>query len=110
MSLTDAVRAIRLLGSRPDAVGPYNLSAPQPLPNRELLKVLGRLVGVRAMARIPVPVARVAIGPIANEVFGGLRVLPARLEQAGFTFTYPDAESTLRAALSEPPTGVRWRE
>lgn len=58
------------------------------------------------MARIPVSVASVAIGPLASEVFGGLRVSPHRLEQAGFTFTHPDASAALRAALRsgrEPP-------
>jgi NAD dependent epimerase/dehydratase family enzyme len=61
---------------------------------------LGRLTGVRAMVRIPVPVARVAIGPVASEVFGGLRVLPARLEQAGFTFGQPNASPVLAAAFA----------
>jgi hypothetical protein len=46
----------------------------------------------------PLPVARVDIGPLASEVFGALRVLPRRLEQAGFTST----NRTPRPSLLRP--------
>jgi uncharacterized protein (TIGR01777 family) len=99
ISLTDTVRAIRFLTDDPAAAGPYNLSGPDPLRNRELLRVLARATGARVLVRLPLPVLRVALGRIATEVFGGLRVLPDRLETAGFVFDQPAADATIRAAL-----------
>jgi uncharacterized protein (TIGR01777 family) len=102
LSLADAVRAIRFLGTS-DLAGPVNVSVPAPLRNAELMRVLRRLVGAPLVVPVPLPLPllRLAVGAIATEVFGGLRVLPACLLDAGFAFAHPDAESTLRAALSE---------
>jgi uncharacterized protein (TIGR01777 family) len=100
LSLTDAVRAIRFLATHPGAAGPYNISTPDPLRNKEFMRVLARVTRARMLVRLPVPVLRLAMGPIAPEVLGGLRVLPARLTGAGFAFAHPGAESTLRDALA----------
>lgn len=101
-SLHDAVRAIRFLGER-DIEGPVNVSAPNPMRNADLMRLLRHLLKARLAIPFPIPRAllRVGLGRIANEVFGGLRVLPTRLEAAGFTFTHPTVEDMLRAALSE---------
>lgn len=100
ISLHDVVRAVRFLGAA-DLEGPVNVSAPNPMRNGELMRLLRRLLGTRAALPVPLPrlLLRLGIGRIADEVFGGLRVIPARLEGAGFTFGHPDAESILRAAL-----------
>jgi uncharacterized protein (TIGR01777 family) len=101
LSLTDTVRAIRFLGSEPDVSGPYNISSPDPLPNRDLLRLLASATGARVRVRLPTPVLHVGLGKIATEVFGGLRVMPARLQDAGFTFHHPTATSTIQAALTD---------
>ncbi|GAA1663903.1 TIGR01777 family oxidoreductase [Fodinicola feengrottensis] len=101
LGLTDTVRAIQFLGREPAAAGPYNISSPYPLPNRELMRVLGKMTGARVTVPLPLPLLRLTLGGIATEVFGGLRVLPSRLQEAGFSFTHPDAESTLKAALAD---------
>lgn len=102
-SLEDTVRAVRFLGAEPTLDGPFNVSTPNPIRNADLMRLLRRMVGARLTLPLPIPRAllHLALGRIATEVFGGLRVIPARLEEAGFTFAHPDAESTLRAALSE---------
>ncbi|WP_163508171.1 TIGR01777 family oxidoreductase [Fodinicola acaciae] len=99
LSLTDAIRAIRFLATNADASGPYNISAPEPPPNRELMRVLAAATGARVRVRLPAPVLRVMLGKMADEVFGSLRVMPRRLHQAGFDFRHPDAKAIVRAAL-----------
>jgi uncharacterized protein len=82
-------------------VGPVNAVAPHPVSNAEYAAILGRVL--RRPAVIPVP----HIGPRgllgtegARELLeAGQRVLPARLEEAGHTFRYPDLESCLRHEL-----------
>jgi hypothetical protein len=52
---------------------------------------------------LPVPgfALRAAIGPFADEaVLASQRVLPRRLEAAGFTFAHPDIDTALAADLS----------
>lgn len=102
LSLTDTVRAMRFLAEDdPGAAGPYNVSSPQPVPNKNLMRTLSRVTGARLLLRVPRPALRIALGPMANEIFGGLRVVPHRLTEAGFRFAQPDPESVLRAALAD---------
>ncbi|MBM7786151.1 TIGR01777 family oxidoreductase [Tenggerimyces flavus] len=102
VSLHDAVRAVRFLAEA-DEEGPVNVSAPSPMRNADLMRLLRDLLRTRLALPFPIPQAllRIGLGRIADEVFGGLRVLPERLREAGFTFTHPDVEDMLRAALSE---------
>jgi uncharacterized protein (TIGR01777 family) len=106
VSLHDAVRAIRFLGEGSGLDGPVNIGTPNPMRNADLMRLLRRLLDTPFSLPVPVPRALLyaGLGQIANEVFGGLRVIPDRLTEAGFTFTHPDAESTLRAALNENRT------
>jgi len=100
VSLTDTVRAIRFLGTLPGARGPYNVTAPHPVRSRELTRALARALRRPAVLRIPGWALRIALGGMATEVFGGLRVVPARLAGAGFRYAHEDVDSALRDALA----------
>jgi uncharacterized protein len=99
VSLTDTVRAIRFLIDRPGARGPYNITAPGPVRSREFTRALAAAVGRPAALRVPIWVLRAALGEVASEVFGGLRVLPGRLAESGFRFEHEDVGAVLRDAL-----------
>jgi hypothetical protein len=43
---------------------------------------------------------KLLLGGYSTELLSSKRVLPERLEQAGFQFRHPDLEGALRAALS----------
>jgi uncharacterized protein len=101
VTLTDAIRALRFLADCPGAAGPYNISAPEPVRNKELMRALARATGARALLPVPLPVLRAALGGIAGEVFGGLRVIPHRLTEAGFRFSHPDPDAAVRGALAD---------
>jgi len=100
LSLTDAVRAIRFLATHPQAQGPYNLTAPNPVRSRECVDALSAAVGARTTLPIPVPVLRLVMGEVAAEAIGSLRVVPNRLAEAGFTHRHPDIASSVRDALT----------
>ncbi|MBS2547987.1 TIGR01777 family oxidoreductase [Catenulispora sp. NL8] len=101
LSLHDAVEAVRFLAERPEAEGPYNLSAPAPLRATDFTRALASAVGKTARLRLPVWALRIGVGQMGPEVLGSLRVLPERLSAAGFRFRDADIESALRAALRE---------
>ena len=70
------------------------------MPNREFADALGRALHRPARLRVPFAVLRPAFGGIAAEVFGGLRVVPARLTAEGFVCRHPDVDTAIRAALT----------
>jgi NAD dependent epimerase/dehydratase family enzyme len=71
------------------------------VPSRQLTTALAAALHRPAVLRIPLWTLRVGLGPIAAEVFGGLRVVPARLTEAGMRFHHQDIDAVLRDALAE---------
>lgn len=98
IALHDEVAALRHLLARADLSGPFNLTAPQPLTNREITAAMGRVLGRPTVFAVPAQVLRAVLGELSSEVLGSQRVLPARLLESGFTFAFPGIEDALRAA------------
>jgi hypothetical protein len=65
---------------------------------RALAKALHR----PAVLQVPASVARLALGELSTELLGSCRVVPARLEAAGFTFQHPTIGPALAAAVAAP--------
>lgn len=99
IALHDEIAALRFLLDTPSVSGPVNLTAPEPLTNREITKAMGRVLHRPTVATVPAPVLRLALGEFAGDVLGSQRVRPKVLLDAGFTFTYPEIEQAIRAAL-----------
>jgi len=88
----DLVRAVDFLIGKDDIDGVVNISSPNPLPNREFMRVLRQAWG----ARIGLPanewmleVAALLMGTESELLIKSRRVVPARLLQAGFRFEFP---------------------
>lgn len=97
----DWVEAVKFLMERPEAQGPYNLTAPQPVSNAEFARTLGRVMGRPSWLPVPAFALRLLFGEGADFLLTGQFVLPRRLQEAGFSFRYPDLESALRAILRD---------
>lgn len=100
ISLDDVVGALHHLLQHDDCAGPYNLVAPQPVTNAEFVATLGRVL--RRPAFIPVPAFALTalFGEMAEAtILGGQRVLPVRLQGAGFAHEHPRLEEALRFEL-----------
>ncbi|MGP4110723.1 TIGR01777 family oxidoreductase [Streptomyces sp. 4N509B] len=101
ISLDDHVAAQRfLLREETGLSGPVNLTGPEPLPNREITRAMGRALHRPTVFFVPTPLLRVVVGEFAQDVVGSQRVLPSRLLAAGFTFSHPGIDAALRAALA----------
>ncbi|MEU8649002.1 TIGR01777 family oxidoreductase [Streptomyces sp. NPDC048737] len=98
IALHDEVAAIRHLLDRDDLSGPFNLTAPEPLTNREVTAAMGRVLRRPTLFSVPAPVLRGVLGEMAGDVLGSARVVPKRLLESGFTFAFPGIEDALRAA------------
>lgn len=98
--LDDEVRAIRFLLESESAVGPYNLCAPNPLKNKDFAKVIGQVMNRPAFFPTPAFALKLSLGEIAAIVLDGRRAVPQKLEEAGFTFKYPQAQEALMDLLN----------
>jgi hypothetical protein len=98
--LDDVVGGILYCVDQEAAAGPVNLTAPNPVPNRELAHTLGRVLHRPAVLPVPAVALRLLYGEMASIVLGGQRVIPARLQQLGYEFRYAELEPALRDVLS----------
>jgi len=99
VSLHDEVAAIRHVLDTESLSGPVNVTAPEPLTNREITEAMGRVLHRPTLFTAPAPLLRLALGDMAGDILGSQRVLPTRLLDSGFTFAFPSIEGALRAAL-----------
>jgi uncharacterized protein (TIGR01777 family) len=103
IALDDEIRAIVWVLEN-DVCGPVNLTAPNPITNREFTRVLGTILS--RPARFPVPAfgPRLLLGSERAEalLLTSARVRPAVLVSSGFTFSHTSLEAGLRDMLNPP--------
>ncbi len=89
----DFIRAIEFLIAREALSGPVNLASPHPVPNRDFMRILRESWGTRF--GLPATAWMIEIGTFfmrteSELVLKSRRVIPGRLEAAGFEFAYPE--------------------
>ncbi|MEU2537193.1 TIGR01777 family oxidoreductase [Streptomyces iakyrus] len=99
IALHDEVAAIRHLIDTDGLSGPFNVTAPHPVTNREITAAMGRVLHRPTLFPVPAAVLRTVLGEMAGDVLGSARVLPTRLLESGFRFAFPEIEGAIRAAL-----------
>lgn len=100
ISRADWLEAVVRLMTDDSLGGAFNLSAPQPATNAEFTKAMGRAVHRPTVLPVPAAAVKLAAGTLSGEVLGSIRVVPRRLEQAGFVFQHPTVDEQLRAAFA----------
>ncbi|MSP21768.1 MAG: TIGR01777 family protein [Dehalococcoidia bacterium] len=95
----DLVRAIEWVLTH-DVTGAVNVVSPLPMRNSELTSALSRVLRRPALFPVPAFALKLVLGGSADELLlASQRVMPRRLLDAGFEFTLPGIEETLRAEL-----------
>lgn len=86
---------------RSDLAGAVNLTAPNPVTNRQFTKALGSALRRPTVFPVPSFAARALFGEMGEQMLlGGQRVLPARLLDAGFDFAAPTIDVALANIFS----------
>lgn len=95
----DLARAVAWLLDREDVEGPVNLAAPEPLPQRELMRALRAAAGVPIglpATRWMIEIAALLYRTDTELLLKSRRVVPARLLDAGFRFDFPSWPAAAR--------------
>ena len=102
IALHDLVRALQFLIDTTSVSGPVNISAPKPVTNADFSHTLGDVLHRPVVATVPEFAVKMMFGEMGEEtLLSGQRVLPKRLEEAGFRFEYPELASALRHELGK---------
>ncbi|HEX7151530.1 MAG TPA: TIGR01777 family oxidoreductase [Thermoanaerobaculia bacterium] len=89
----DALRAIEWAIASDTVRGVYNITAPEPVRNRDFAHALGRAMRRPSFMPTPAFALKAAFGEMASEVLlGGQRAVPKRALAEGFAFEYPTLE------------------
>ncbi|NBM55925.1 TIGR01777 family oxidoreductase [Proteus vulgaris] len=98
--IDDMVSAIIFLLKTQDAKGAFNLTAPNPVQNKEFTRLLGKAFNRPALMTVPESVLRLVMGESATLVLGGQQAIPEKLLSAGFEFRYPHLEEALKDIIT----------
>jgi uncharacterized protein len=104
IAIDDHIAAIMHILTTETLSGPVNLASPNPVPNREFVATIGRVLGRPTVLPVPSFALKLALGPdMANQMaLYSQRVVPRKLEANGFKFAYPDLEGAFRHVLGKP--------
>lgn len=102
--IEDIYRIIRFAMEHPGLSGPLNTTAPIPVRNASFMKSVRK--AVHMPLGIPAPAFGIRMGAVllgieSDIILKSLYVLPAKLDQAGFQFRYPDIDSALAEIVAK---------
>lgn len=100
--IADEVSIILFALENEQVSGPINLTAPEPVTNRDFANTLGKVLHRPAVFPVPGFMLKLFLGQIADVIVNGKRVIPKKIMDAGYQFQYPTLESALRQLLHRP--------
>jgi uncharacterized protein (TIGR01777 family) len=95
----DFLRAVEWLIARGDLIGAINLAAPNPLPNRDMMRLMREAGGVPF--GLPATEWMLEVGAVflrteTELILKSRRVVPGKLLVSGFQFQFPDLRGALK--------------
>ena len=90
---SDFVRAVLWIIAHDGLAGVVNVSSPNPLPQEDFMRTLRRAAGVRVglpALKWMLELGAMVMGTETELILKSRRVIPARLVEGGFAFTYPE--------------------
>ena len=96
----DLADIFRFVLEHTEIEGPINCTAPDPVRNREMTRVLGMVLGKPTfLPPVPAFLIRWILGEFGNVILKGQRVFPQRLLDKGFVFRFPTVQEALKDLL-----------
>src|SRR6476660_114184 len=100
ISLDDHVEAINFAIDNENIRGALNAVSPHPVTNEEFTKTMGEVLYRPTFIPLPQFAVSMLMGEMGDELLlTSTKVIPKRLEDAGFQFQYPDLKAALEHAV-----------
>lgn len=100
VALADVVGAFALALHDEDIGGPINVVAPHPARVSHFVDTLGSVLRRPTILPVPALAVRMLLGEMGETLLlGSAKVLPAKLEAAGYSFVHPELRGALQAVL-----------
>lgn len=104
ISLDDHVAAINYAIDNENLRGAVNAVSPNPVTNEEFTKTLGEVLYRPTFLPLPEFAVSMILGEMGDALLlTSTKVLPKRLDDAGFEFRYPNLKAAIERGISEPP-------
>ena len=97
--MDDEVGLMLHLIENPQAAGPFNATAPNPVRMKEFCQILGKVMGRPCWAPVPAFALRLLLGELGDMLLTGQRVIPAAAQRLGYEFRYPNLYEALKACM-----------
>ncbi|AHG18770.1 epimerase [Chania multitudinisentens RB-25] len=99
--IDDMVSGIIYLLNHSNLHGPFNMVSPYPVHNEQFTATLAKVLDRPAFLRVPAFIIRLLLGEAASLLLGSQRVIPRRLEEAGFSFRFFELEQALDDVINQ---------
>jgi len=99
--IDDMVRFILFAIENKNLSGPYNLTAPHPVTNKEFTKAVSQYRGFPLTLRAPKFALNLALGELAEAVLSNQRVLPTKTLSTGFQYQYAQLDQALNNLIGK---------
>ncbi|NLZ02528.1 MAG: DUF1731 domain-containing protein, partial [Pirellulaceae bacterium] len=97
VAIDDAAGAVCHVLANHTLSGPVNVTAPEPVSNRQFTAALARVLRRPALLPVPGFALRIALGAMADELLlASACAVPQRLLDSGYAFAHADLMSALR--------------
>ena len=104
----DVVRAYEFLLKNPQLTGAFNVTSPNPVTQRMFAKTLAQTLKRPLLLKTPAWVIRLLFGEMGEALLNqGQRVIPKRLPDEGFSFSYPRLQDALCEEYSKSKTSEK---
>lgn len=90
--LNDLLRAVHFIILNESMLGVVNMTTPNPLTNYELTKMISRKYHTFLTIKVPATLFKMFMGESSEIILKGVKVIPEKLEKAGFIFDNPTPE------------------
>jgi NAD dependent epimerase/dehydratase family enzyme len=98
--LEELAQVVLYCAGQTELRGPVNAVAPGAVTNLEFTKALGRVLSRPTILPLPAPIARIALGEMADALLlASTRVAPRALSAHGYEFQFPSIDAALRYVI-----------
>ena len=102
IAIDDLIRIIDFALHKDQLAGALNAVSPEPVTNQTFTETLGKLLHRPAFMAIPAFAVKLVFGQLGTELLlSSERVVPRRLEEAGYSFAYPHLDEALEHILNK---------